>query len=83
MMNGNRELDSMVNSSHSVNNLFRNGTMNLNMLHQFDSTGTELSMDVDYTHYNSTNNQLFGNNSYNASGQALGLERIRGIFQEQ
>ena len=78
MMNGNRELDSMVNSSHSVNNLFRNGTMNLNMLHQFDSTGTELSMDVDYTHYNSTNNQLFGNNSYNASGQALGLERIRG-----
>jgi hypothetical protein len=78
MMNGNHQLDSIVNSSHSVNNLFRNGTMNLNMLHQFDSTGTELSMDVDYTHYNSTNNQLFGNNSYNASGQALGLERIRG-----
>nr|WP_294876931.1 outer membrane beta-barrel family protein [uncultured Pedobacter sp.] len=78
MMNGNHELDSIVNSSHSVNNLFKNGTMNLNMLHQFDSTGTELSIDVDYTHYNSANNQLFGNNSYSASGQALGLERIRG-----
>ncbi|WP_449437421.1 outer membrane beta-barrel family protein [Pedobacter steynii] len=78
MMNGNRKLDSVINSSHNVNNHFKNSTMNLNMLHQFDSTGTELSFDLDYAHYNSANNQLFGNKSYNASGEVLGTERIRG-----
>ena len=41
---------------------------NLNFKHTFDTSGTELTADVDYVHYSYTANQLFNNYFYDADG---------------
>lgn len=50
---------------------FRNGTLNLNMRHKFDTTGKTLTMDLDYVHYNTLSRQFFLNNTYAPAGDLL------------
>jgi len=54
-------VDSMVNSSSVSKNNWKNGSINLNFRHQFDSTGRELTVDLDYVRYSSQNDQHFDN----------------------
>jgi hypothetical protein len=54
-------VDSMVNSSSVSKSNWKNGSVNLNFRHQFDSTGKELTVDLDYVRYSSQSDQHFDN----------------------
>jgi hypothetical protein len=64
LKNGNGEVDSIVYSTAHMKDTWKNGNLNLNFRHQFDSTGRELSADIDYSKYASNNQQVFMNASY-------------------
>ncbi len=69
-------IDSMVNSPSTTHNTWKNGSVNLNYRHQYDSTGRELTADLDYVHYSSGSDQYFDNittypNSNNSSETIL------------
>jgi iron complex outermembrane recepter protein len=57
-------IDSIVNSPNSNKSTWRNGSVNLNFRHRFDSAGTELTADVDLIKYTSASNQYFDNITY-------------------
>lgn len=51
---------------------FRNFSGNINWKHNFDTTGTELTADLDYVTYNNTSSMLLTTNAYNAAGAKVG-----------
>jgi outer membrane receptor protein involved in Fe transport len=71
-------VDSIVYSTSNTKERWKNGSVNLNFRHQFDSAGRELTADLDYSGYLSTNDQLFTNASYNANGTKRGQTDLRG-----
>ena len=64
LKNAGNTVDSIVSSPSTSKGLWKNGSVNLNFRHQFDSAGTELTADVDYMKYNSSNDQYFNNITY-------------------
>jgi hypothetical protein len=80
MFNGGGQLDSTINSTNYADNNLNNKLLNLNMVHQFDSLGTELSIDLDYGKYHTQTNQLFSNRTYSAQGVLQNSDRIRGVL---
>jgi hypothetical protein len=56
--------DSIVESQSHTNQRWSSGAVNLNMRHAYDSTGRELTADVDFVKYDVTNNQSFINTSF-------------------
>jgi iron complex outermembrane receptor protein len=64
LKNSSSEVDSIVESRSSIREFWKNGSINLNMRHAYDSTGKELTADVDAIMYDVTNDQLFSNISY-------------------
>ena len=78
MLSSAYQLDSSIFSTNEVNNKFRNKILNLNMVHQLDSLGTELSIDLDYGGYHTQIDQIFGNQTFSPQNQLLTTERIRG-----
>jgi len=61
----NNTIDSIVFSPNTNNTVWKNGSINLNFRHQFDSTGTELTADADYVRYSSHRDQYFDNRTLN------------------
>ncbi|HEY4064249.1 MAG TPA: TonB-dependent receptor [Puia sp.] len=57
-------VDSIVYSPSTNNTTWKNGSFNLNFRHQYDSSGRELTADLDYVRYSSTSNQYFDNLTY-------------------
>lgn len=57
-------VDSIVQATSSIQDTWKNGSVNLNLRHQYDSTGRELTMDVDYVKYGASNNQHFINTTF-------------------
>lgn len=51
---------------------FRNFTSNLNYRHQFDSTGRELTADLDFIAYSNVSRMTLNTDFYNGSGQQVG-----------
>ena len=78
LQNANNKVDSIVFAYSQNENKWKNGSVNLNMRHQYDSTGRELTADVDYVTYESNNNQSFLNTTYNPSWLKRGEEKLRG-----
>jgi len=78
LKNASNEVDSIVNSTSDGENKWTNGNLNLNFRHEFDSTGRELTADLDYSKYSSTNNQLFTNASFNPNGTKRGQSDLLG-----
>ncbi len=78
LQNGSGTLDSIVTANRKENYTFKNGSLNLNFRHVFDSTGKELSADMDYLQYNSQKNQFFINSNYDASHQLLYADELKG-----
>jgi outer membrane receptor protein involved in Fe transport len=64
LKNGNGNVDSIVYSTGRIEDTWKNGNFNLNFRHQFDSSGPELSADLDYSRYASHSQQMFTNTSY-------------------
>lgn len=58
------QVDSIVQSTGRNHQNWKNGSVNLNFRHEYDSAGRELSADLDYSGYRSSSNQYFTNSSY-------------------
>lgn len=61
----NYALDSIVQSPNTIKTKWKNGSVNLNFRHTYDSTGRELTADLDYVRYSSMSDQYFDNLTYN------------------
>lgn len=58
---------------------FKNFTSNFNYRHVFDSTGRELTGDLDFITYDNTSNMLLTTDFYNGAGQSSGTQlQLRG-----
>jgi hypothetical protein len=57
-------VDSIVTAQSIEDGVWKNGSINFNMRHTLDSTGKEITADVDYVNYVSDKDQLFTNSSY-------------------
>lgn len=57
-------VDSIVKAVSAEHSKWRNGSINLNFRHVFDSTGRELTADADYLSYNAMKDQNFYNSRY-------------------
>lgn len=68
LKNGAGVTDSLVYSAGNGKEPWKNGTGNLNFRRQFDSTGRELTADLDYIHYRANGDQHFTNTSYKTAG---------------
>jgi hypothetical protein len=74
----NFELDSSVIFRNNSDNEWRNGGVNVNMLHKFRKAGNEVSFDADYATYKTVSDQVFdylyydGGNSFKDQNSLLG-----------
>ncbi|GGH70770.1 TonB-dependent receptor [Filimonas zeae] len=59
------QVDSITVADYNDKGHFNNLGANVNLRHQFDSTGREFTADVDYLQYKGENNQYFRNIFYN------------------
>ena len=60
------QIDSSLNAISMIRGDFKNPSINLNFKHRFDSTGKELTVDIDYIYFKQSDRQLFDNNYFNA-----------------
>lgn len=64
-------LQSTTLATSQIKNSLNNMAVNFNSRHVFDSTGKELTTDLDYVHYNTGNAQMFTNSFYDNSGNKM------------
>ncbi len=64
LMDPNHTVDSIVRSPSTNNTTWKNGSANLNFRHTYDSSGRELTADLDYVRYSSASDQYFDNLTY-------------------
>jgi hypothetical protein len=69
--------DSTINTQNISKDKFNNGGINLNYSHQYDTTGTALTFDLDYIRNVSGSNQTFINNTYNPGGALLVSQMLK------
>jgi len=74
----NRVLESRLVSKTKNDIKFKNGTINLNWKHVFDSTGKELTADVDYVVYSSVSDMVLSTDYYNSQLVQTGNSSLRG-----
>jgi len=65
-------LQSGLYSTSSNQPVFRNYTGNVNYKHTFDSSGCEISVDIDYVKYNNVNNMLLRTDAQDNLGNKTG-----------
>lgn len=70
--------DSIVYAESRQKENWKNGSVNLNLRHQFDSTGKELTFDLDYITYRQAQTQNFSNSTYNPDWTPKHSEVLRG-----
>ncbi|GAA4329101.1 outer membrane beta-barrel protein [Flaviaesturariibacter amylovorans] len=70
--------DSIVTAESVTRETWKNKAVNLNFRHQFDSTGRELSADVDVVSYRTGNDQRFTNGAYDPSWVKRSADLLRG-----
>ena len=78
LMDPNYVVDSFVRSPSTNNTTWRNGSVNLNFRHTYDSAGRELTADVDYVRYSSVSDQYFDNLTYAPDMQLLAENVLTG-----
>ncbi|MGY3210959.1 TonB-dependent receptor domain-containing protein [Mucilaginibacter sp. HD30] len=61
-------VDSTIVADNDTRNNYKNGGVNINMLHKFDSLGRSISFDLNYLGYDNNRTQLFQNTSFNKFG---------------
>ena len=75
---GARVVDSIAVAKNNENSPWKNGSLNLNYRHTFDSTGKELTMDADYVRYNSGKTMDLLNIYYSDNWQQTGGDNLVG-----
>jgi iron complex outermembrane recepter protein len=63
LKNPSSQVDSIVYATTDIEELWKNMNANVYVRHVFDSTGRELTADLDYIYYNFSSNQHFVNNT--------------------
>ncbi|MEP7144572.1 MAG: outer membrane beta-barrel family protein, partial [Ferruginibacter sp.] len=71
-------IDSIVTAASTEKSAWKNGAVNLNFRHQYDSTGRELTADLDYLTYNSHKDQNFTNTSYEPDWSEKNYDKLLG-----
>jgi hypothetical protein len=71
-------VDSIVSADRSETQDWKHGAINLNFRHQFDTTGRELTADLDYLTYNSRRDQVFSNTSYTPVWSVKNADMLNG-----
>jgi iron complex outermembrane receptor protein len=74
----NEVVDSIVFAQSKQEENWKNGAINLNMRHEFDSTGREITADLDYITYRSSQDQNFTNITYHPDWTPNHTETLRG-----
>lgn len=64
LKDGSGVVDSIVYATSHNTARWKNGSINVNFRHQFDTTGRELTADLDMVTYSNSNNQSFINSSF-------------------
>lgn len=64
LKNASSAIDSINTATGHKKEIWKTGSVNLNMRHQFDSTGRELTADIDYIRYSVSNDQQFVNSTF-------------------
>jgi hypothetical protein len=74
----------LITRTEAINNVlldFKNMGANFNLRHVFDSTGKELTADIDYINYRSDNEQYMDNVFFDHAGNKKGLdEKLQGFL---
>lgn len=78
LKNGFGIVDSVAVSTGSEDGSWKNGAINFNLRHQFNSTGREFTMDIDYMDYNATKTQPFSNITYLPNGTVSNSNQLVG-----
>ena len=78
LKDANNQPDSLVQSFGNIHGIWTNGTVNLNFRRQMDSSGRELTADLDYIYYKSSSNQMFQNYTYNPDMLLLNSNTLSG-----
>jgi hypothetical protein len=78
LMDPTYKVDSIVFSPSTNNTTWKNGSANINFRHQFDSSGRELTADLDYVRYSSGSDQYFDNITYGPDMQKRGETILTG-----
>jgi outer membrane receptor protein involved in Fe transport len=78
LFDANNQLESKLISFTDNDISFRNFTSNINWCHKFDSTGKELSADLDYVRYDNVNETFLTTDIYNNNGQLSGQSLLKG-----
>jgi outer membrane receptor protein involved in Fe transport len=80
LQNPDYELDSIATAGSHIEGTWKNASVNLNMRHQFDSTGRELTADLDYIVYDNENNQHFVNTTFEPNWIKRYEEELKGVL---
>ncbi len=72
--------DSIIIAANRNQSKFRSGGANLNFRHNFDSSGRELTIDLDYIRYSMREEMQFNNYSYNPDMSPLNDDHMTGAL---
>jgi len=72
--------DSIILADNREKERFGNKSFNFSYRYQFDSLGRELSMDLDYIRYTTSNDQLFKNASFDAGNNPKTSDELSGAL---
>lgn len=78
LMSPTRQIDSIVTSNNIIKENWKNASLNLNVRHQYDSTGREITADVDYIRYDANSDQNFLNSTFSPTWIKRYDEKLKG-----
>ena len=76
----NSSISSIERTARTLDNTWKNGTLNINFHTTFDSSRKELTGNVDYLHYNFAGNQEVNGSTYDATDQLLSTTYLKNIL---
>lgn len=79
LLNAAGKTDSVITTFSDQKNSWKNGALNLNLSHQFDSSH-ELTANADLIQYDRSDSQFYINQSYDAAGTLRGREDLHALL---
>lgn len=79
LLNAAGRTDSVVTTQSDQKNSWKNGALNLNLSHQFDSSH-EMTANADLIRYDRSDSQFYINQSYDAAGTLRGREELHAVL---
>lgn len=77
---GNSDLTSIEKTTRIVDNVWKNGTLNINFHTMFDSSKKDLTGNLDYLHYNFSGNQEVNGLTYDPNNQLQSTTYLKNIL---